>query len=346
MEKTMSSQEKLDADLIEAIISTRYTYDTEKVKSLIENDANVNSTNSYKSTPLHLVDRLIVAQMLIDAGADVNRVNNDGYTPLHTATNPEIVNLLIESGANVNARDNLGLTPLHLNRYPEITEILIKAGADVNAVDDEFGRTPLHLAQARNCYETSKALIDGGSNVNSKDKYGITPLHCWSHERYGDKNDVNPLWVPEQFFRSSIRIKYDSSSYKNIVKLFAESGADLNATNRSGETVLIKYIVCLIGRASVDIDFIKLMVENGANVNLKDSRGNSAVDWAYDVDNELGDTVRVMVAKHELEILEKATCEALSDIPPHTKKLSELTKDSIEKHESQQVIRPNQRPRL
>jgi ankyrin repeat protein len=91
----------------------------ESAEELLENGADVNSTDHQGHTPLHLAMRLgrpfhgefshSMAEFLLENGADVNVATNDGSTPLQEAFsnrmwNPEIrdmmVALLLKYGAN------------------------------------------------------------------------------------------------------------------------------------------------------------------------------------------------------------------------------------------------------
>ncbi|WP_353275368.1 ankyrin repeat domain-containing protein [Wolbachia endosymbiont (group A) of Pipizella viduata] len=71
------------------------------VNALIQNGANVNAEDNFKSTPLHNAARnghIDTVKVLIAKRADVNAKDIDGYTPLHWATrngHTEIVRILI-----------------------------------------------------------------------------------------------------------------------------------------------------------------------------------------------------------------------------------------------------------
>jgi ankyrin repeat protein len=90
------------------------------VQMLIKAGANPNMPygSEYHYTPL--IDAASLGQtgimkILLDEGADINATNNYGATPLHMAAgwHPEGINLLLTAGADANMRDAYGSTPLN-----------------------------------------------------------------------------------------------------------------------------------------------------------------------------------------------------------------------------------------
>lgn len=53
---------------------------------------------------------------------------------------------LIAQGADVNTRNEFGETPLHLAQSKEMAEFLLSKGADIHDKDNELGMTPLFNA--------------------------------------------------------------------------------------------------------------------------------------------------------------------------------------------------------
>jgi ankyrin repeat protein len=183
----------MEAELFDAIKAN----DFDKVKSLIENGANVNPKISKKFefyTPLMLASEkgnFEIAKLLIDNGADVNK-KSFCSTPLMLASekgNFEIAKLLIENGAKINIKGGNGETVL-IQAYRkdrinvDIVKLLISKGAHLNAVNDE-GKTALFYACEKGEYlndidneehfEFIKILIDAGANIHLECN-GFLPL--------------------------------------------------------------------------------------------------------------------------------------------------------------------------
>ncbi|TET31812.1 MAG: ankyrin repeat domain-containing protein [Planctomycetota bacterium] len=150
---------KIDSKALFLAISNEHT---EFAKFLINNGADVNSTNRFGQTVLHKaslrgMDKII--RLLINKGADINARNRWNNNALFYATRggeKNTVVYLISKGAEINT--DAKISALHdavLNKYTEIAEILIKHGADINALAFynpnkgtyyKEGKTPLDLA--------------------------------------------------------------------------------------------------------------------------------------------------------------------------------------------------------
>ncbi len=149
---------------------------SEVVKTLLENDADVNYNDGVeKMSGLHFAAKeghVDVVELLIQNGADVNAVEKDKETALHYAAREghvDVAKVLLENDADVNAGDYEELTALHNsaeNGHVDVVEVLIQNGADVNAGDERDDRA-LHWAAGEGLVEVVKVLIQYGADVNA-----------------------------------------------------------------------------------------------------------------------------------------------------------------------------------
>ena len=169
------------------------------VAVLIEyGEANVNSANKDKDTPLHIAARcdFWTTEELIRQGAKTNLKNSIEQSPLQIAVEAEhkngvaadrngIVDVLVRNGSNINVRGPNNSTLLHSaarEGYCDILEALIANGAEVNA-QDSLGETPLHKAARWDREECIQFLIYRGAGRNVKNYDGKLPFEL-ATDRY------------------------------------------------------------------------------------------------------------------------------------------------------------------
>ena len=221
---------------------------------------NVNSRFDDGQTPLHLAaiyGHNAIAKYLLENNADTTVQDSSGATPLHEAVrygNVEIAKALLNSGANVNARDNLGKTPVMLilpkDKTAEIYKLLIAHRADLTQ-KDMFGDTVLHTASMLNVgASTFGILIDGGADVDARNKEGVTPLAIAVQ-----KNDLE------------------------TVRLLTAAGADIHTQDTNGNSPLS---IALAGTS----EMLEAVV-NETNAGFTDSNGNTPLHLALICDAPL-----------------------------------------------------------
>ena len=120
----------------------------------------------------------------------------------------------------------------------------------------------LHKACDKGNIEAVKQHLADGANVNTKDKYGWTPL------------------------------RYAANGHKEIVRLLIAKGADVNAKTQSGWTSL--HGAAIDGHKEV----AELLIAAGTDVNAKNNNGETPLDWAEDVDED--DSPEDKAAKKEI----------------------------------------------
>jgi ankyrin repeat protein/L-ascorbate metabolism protein UlaG (beta-lactamase superfamily) len=273
------------------------------VDILLAKKVDIDSKDDNLMTPLLFAasrGQVDMTRHLVALGADVKAKNINGFGGLLMAAisgNTELVRLFVEKGAKVSEKSSTGFTALHSAASygrTEIVKYLIDKGADVEA-ETESGGQPLSLAVGRNSYDAAVILIENGADVNHKDHNGFTALH----EAAGRGNiqvarlliehgaDINAA-TPDGFVPLAYAAFADNAG--EMARLLILSGADVNPdpckSNKS----------CTCGpnfrtplHAACDmakIDVVKILVENGARVNLFSNTGLSPLHYAVKSGNQ------------------------------------------------------------
>jgi ankyrin repeat protein len=239
------------------------------VDVLLKNNADIDLPDPDGVSPLLLAimnANWDLAKQLIDAGADVNQWDIFGESPLFTAvdqrtridggrasidplnktTGLAIVKLLLERGADSNMP--LFFKPAHLRGAG--------GGGDVRsgAATSTRGSTPLIRAVNNADLEVVKILLDHGADATLYMADRQTPIHAAIAGRGTEAQalemikllqkagtDVNVVALvnhPEEI-RGGTALHYAvRKRYKEVIKLLASFGIDMNAMDQDGLTAL------------------------------------------------------------------------------------------------------------
>ncbi|MEY4387593.1 MAG: serine/threonine-protein phosphatase 6 regulatory ankyrin repeat subunit, partial [Verrucomicrobiota bacterium] len=168
------------------------------------------------TTPLHLAARngdTPVMRALLNARADVQLADGNGDTALHFAARTWQTNaltLLLNARAPLEVTNRNSHTPLRTAVESSVTPAvatLLDAGA--NHTNGLGGNTLLHIAVTRNDRNTTTLLLKRKFALESRDATGNTPLQAAALAHSVD-----------------------------MVKFLRDQGADFNATNFTGNSVL------------------------------------------------------------------------------------------------------------
>jgi ankyrin repeat protein len=264
----------------------------ELAQILIEQGANVNAKTGKKQTPLHYYvqkrNKPKGLQLLLDHGAEVNVPSNTGWTPLHSALSKKktkFAEILIAHGADINALTKGGLSPLLLAiLWKQLipAEQIIKADAQLDLQRKSSGWTALHYAVNKGYDKIAIQLLDKGAKYSITGKRNQTPFHLAAYKgnskiveiliRKGadvNKRGGNTLTPLDYAIHCSVpKLRLSTA------KLLLENEADINKCDGSGWSPV--YRCAKFNMPEV----LKLLLGKGANVNIKDKQGRTALDTA------------------------------------------------------------------
>ena len=242
----------------------------------------------------------------------VNTPEADGTTPLDWAVRAddlETAKLLLHAGANPKASNRYGVTPLSLaatNADAAMMDALLTAGADPNALLPG-GQTILMTAARTGNPDAVKLLLARGVDVNAQENtYGETALMWAAAENHpgairaliehGAEIDARSralAFPKEQFGLEGVvtvlpRGNWTALMYAarqgslDAARALAEAGANLNLTDPDGTSALVVAII------NGHYDTAALLAGKGADPNLADTAGMAALYAAVDM-NTLGE---------------------------------------------------------
>lgn len=224
------------------------------VEVLLNHGANIEAQSERtKDTALSLAcsgGRYEVVELLLNRNANKEHRNVSDYTPLSLAASGGYVNiirLLLAHAAEINSRtgSKLGISPLMLaamNGHVAAVKTLLEMGSDINAQIETNRNTALTLACFQGRHEVVQLLLEKKANVEHRAKTGLTPL-----------------------------MEAASGGYVEVGRVLLDYGADVNAppVPSSRDTALT------IASDKGHVDFVELLLQRGAQADVKNKKGNS-----------------------------------------------------------------------
>ena len=233
---------------------------------------------------------------------------------------------LYASGFDVNMQDANGVTPLMIACYysnAPVASFLVKHCFAKTSIKDKDGRdafdyckTPA-LKKLIDPYDVigDKSTDKGTTDATSTD----TNVGAVSEQVKNQPNTEAPLdsakqeaapkneyvGMDQEDLDHELCLAVDEGNYEAVRKLI-EAGADVNEYNN---------LICAV-RFSKGANIIKLLIDSGANIDIRDINGRTALDWAKQINN-------IEVVK----ILEEAGASN-SKINPEASLFSFLTKSA------------------
>jgi len=279
----------------------------------------------------------------LEQGADINKLGLHG-TPLSmaiTCTESDekkeiIVNMLLEHGALVNLPYNYNMLMYALHvavrfGHVYIVHILLKHGADVNAKDCNQN-TALQVAADWGYCDIIEMLLLCGANINHRNKKGYTALSIAVRNNHIGAVKLllqmgASVHIPNECLEFPIHMIYINSLIGKkrkvmleILELLIRYGANINAINKLGQTILSRFcsthifpeivlellnyganvniinkeIVSLLHAAILNksIQIIRYLLQFGVDINYRSPTGTALI---YSIKTDLPDATKILL---------------------------------------------------
>lgn len=161
---------------------------------------------------------------------------------------------------------------------PDIVKVLLDNGADINLLDN-INMSPLNTAINENKTEIANLLIERGANVNYKNIFGITSQHLAARNKNSSvlKNLLSKKEIeidPMDGTGASPLIYASIKGDIECMKILLDNGANINVIDINGRSPIFYAL------DSGKIDALKLLIDNGADLNQKDKNEITLLDFA------------------------------------------------------------------
>ena len=248
----------------------------EFARILLENGANPNiPDHQLDETPLHLavqIPYIDMVELLLENGASPHQLNIAGDTPLHLActhtNNPRMFEILLRYGANENIPNSAGETASDLiqnHPNPQLRNILVETRIQIDSERisiDSLSRQK-NISDNVMGFRVKKYLRKTGGKKKMK-LIGGTP-----------DDDLLQAVIDNDYAGEGF---YVNDALLDKLRIAIESGANVNIQTSRGYSPLI-----FLAKSDVtepNIEMVDLLLRNGANPNLQDRGGETALHWA------------------------------------------------------------------
>ncbi len=248
------------------LIQAAFYLDAEMLRCFLERGANPNARNGAGVTALmKAVSDVRKTRLLLEHGAEVNAASGDKNTALviacYACGSGKVVAELLARGADIRPKNHLGANAIRAAAEAgdlEVLRLLLDRGGDPNSTgltaESNLPITALMIAAQLGHLDCVKLLLDRGAAVNCNTGHGNALAFAVFTER------------------------------RDIVGLLLEQGADVNTAGRRiasfrKDTGFTPLMYAALNEHN-DATIVEWLLARGAEVNVKSSTGETALELA------------------------------------------------------------------
>ncbi|MDP3532762.1 MAG: ankyrin repeat domain-containing protein [Alphaproteobacteria bacterium] len=263
------------------------------IQYLLEKGAKTDVQNKTGQTPLHIllgcmtynIDGLLTStKLLLDNGADLNAPDANGSTPFGSAfakhdMSLDLIRGLIKLGGifpDFSQKTDDLLHNACKSSQLELVKFLVEECLHPIDGTDQHGQSPLHIAVDNLNFKIVNYLLSKSADPHALNNMAQTPLHMLSITGHAFYRSSNNWDFDEEDDEDEDEQYLDSNEQKALIlKNLLEHGSQIDETDATGKTTLLLVIPNIHGHGV--IEFIEMLIENGADLFAIDNEGNNVL---------------------------------------------------------------------
>lgn len=283
---------ELTRALILAIENTR---DVKLIEYLIKKGADINGSDHIGPKPMHVIaaeGTLKQVKAFFKHKPDVTITDgskrNALLASLYDQTDLSVVKFMVSQGLDIKNRDTSGrngiLIAAYRNPNLDILKYLYQQGLDLNIVSSDHGDNAIFRAtNNKNAVNTINWLSENGVKHNNLNYHDRNIVSYMAQRSGRSKNfellksyiaeGISPADKDEDGRDALLNAAYRNDDL-NTIKYLAENGADINSLDNAGRNAL--NIAAYRNKDKV----VEFFIQAGLDADAKDEDGNTALIWA------------------------------------------------------------------